>query len=132
MASPAENPNKEKPMTTDRITNTSEIPRLEWQAFCASFTEANVDRLVAVNLVSPQWGDQVWVEGSPFMALDYDDSNETDVKMIISVGIDGMTSHTVEKPQQVWRAQDDEGDDVSLEIVNEAGNHWILMFEESA
>lgn len=118
-------------MTTDRITNTSEIPRLEWQAFCASFSEANVDRLVTVNLVSAQWGDQVWVEDSPFMALDYDDSHEQDVKMIISVGVDGMTSHTVERPGQVWRAQDAEGDDVSLEIVNEAGNRWILMFQET-
>jgi hypothetical protein len=119
-------------MTADKITNTSEIPPLEWAAFCVNFTEANLDRLVTVNLVSPEWGDQVWVTGSPFLALDYDDSDEQDVKIIISVGADGMTSHVVERPQQVWQAQDDEGDDVSLEIVNEAGNRWILMFEEVA
>ncbi len=117
-------------MDLDKIAKTTEIPEQEWQAFCASFSEANLNRLVTINLVSPEWGDQVWVSGSSFMSLNYDDSDEQATQMIISVGVDGMTSHTVEQPKQVWRAQDAESEDVSLEIVNEAGNRWILMFEE--
>lgn len=117
-------------MNLDKITSTTEIPLQEWQAFCDSFSETNQNRLVSVNLVSPQWGDQVWVSGSPFMALDYDDKQEEATQLIISVGADGMTSHTIEQPKQVWRAQDAEGEDVSLEIVNEAGNRWILVFEQ--
>jgi len=104
------------------------IERTDWLAFADKFSQANRRRPFTLEMVSPALGDETLMEGAPFMALDFDPEGEGAL-MFSAGGKDGLTTHTVAAPQEIWLERDNEEIVTAMAVITQDGK-VILRFED--
>ena len=115
-------------MSEPTITATKEIPREVWEDWFDGFTLANVGRLVNIELVNNEVGDEPMADDMPFVAVDYDTITKGN-DFVITYGEErAPTSHVIQAPTRLWLAEDDEGKVVSLEFEDDNDGHTIINF----
>jgi hypothetical protein len=107
-----------------------QIDRSEWPTFADHFSTKNEKRLVTIEVLSAELGDEFFAEGSPFMALDYD-SKEREA-LLISVGeSESPSTHIISDPGELWVEKNEAGDDLALEVVSDAGRTIVRFLPEA-
>ena len=115
-------------MNDSTPTTTRDIPAEGWEAWCDTFTKGNRGRLLSIELVDDEIGDERLAEGLPLVAIDYDPIDKGD-DFVVSYGEEvAPTSHVIRAPARLWQAQDADGLVVALEIEDESGRRTILSF----
>ena len=107
----------------------NKIERAQWLAFADEFSQANRKRPFTLELVSETLGSQILMEKAPFMALDYDPEGEGTLMFSAGGKEEGLTTHTVTAPQEIWLETSDEEIDTALAVIAPEGK-VILRFEE--
>jgi hypothetical protein len=103
-----------------------QIDRLQWQTFTDQFSVNNENRLVNLEVLSAELGDEFLAEGTSFTALDYDPKKHE--SLLISVhGSEGLLTHIISNPKELWVNRNEAGNDVALEIVSDA-DRTIVRF----
>ena len=97
-----------------------------WEEFFDQFTNGNRGRLIKLEIVDPERGDQIPLQNAPLWSLVYNSVNR-DNDLTISTGGEEVTyAHTIHTPKTVWEALDQNGKVVALEIVDESKTQTIL------
>jgi len=106
---------------------TKQIPAEQWGGFFDTFTNGNKGRLIKLEVIDREMGDETPVENMPLRSLIYDPVGKGN-DLTIEIGRDEVAyGHTIEAPNEVWQEQDENGRVVALEIKTEDGNQTILQ-----
>ena len=116
-------------MTNKTYNTNKQIPPERWEEFCDSFTLANQDRLLSIEVVGFDIGDQQLANMVPFSAIDFDTPDKGNT-FIISYGTEApLMSHTVSEPAELWLTQDEFESVSAMEIVDVKDRKTIIKFE---
>jgi len=106
------------------IRETKQLPADDWLGFFATFSTENRKHPVTVELIGPELGDQILVEGAPLMAVDYDPPDKGD-NLVITTGEESQ-EHVVRAPREVWLARDGHGRIEVIEVVDGEGVRTLI------
>jgi len=97
---------------------TSRIPKEQWGTFFESFSSRHRGWLVTVEVLSPEFGDQVEVRNLPLEGITAELDHPGDEMLEIAAGIrrDQHVTKSISDPQEVWLKQTEEGADEAIEI----------------
>jgi hypothetical protein len=103
-----------------------QIPQDRWVEFFDQFTNGNRGRLIKLEIVDQESGDEISIQNAPLWSLVYDPVDKGN-DLMIATGRDEVTyAHTVLAPKIVLEAQDTNGKVVALEILDQSNNQTIL------
>ncbi len=103
-----------------------QIPAEQWIEFFDTFTNGNRGRLIDLEVVDREFGDETPVKEQPLWSLIYDPANKGN-DLTIEIGRDQVAyGHTIEAPNEVWQEQDDNGKVVALGIKADDENQAIV------
>jgi len=106
---------------------TKQIPAEQWGEFFDTFTNGNKGRLIKLEVIDREIGDETPVENMPLRSLIYDPVGKGN-DLTIEIGRDEVAyGHTIEAPNEVWQEQDENGRVVALEIKTEDGTQTVLQ-----
>lgn len=106
---------------------TKQIPAEQWGEFFDTFTNGNKGRLIKLEVIDREMGDETPVENMPLWVPIYDPVGKGN-DLTVEIGRDEIAySHTIEAPNEVWQERDDNGKVVALEIKTEDGTQTILQ-----
>lgn len=104
-----------------------QIPMGRWEEWCDLFTNGNAGRPISVELVGNEEGAVRLADEVALVAIDYDPADKGNA-MVISYGASSApSSHTVNKPAELWQGQDENGLVVALEIVTDSGDSVAIL-----
>jgi len=108
------------------MTTTKQIQSDQWLEHLSLFSNGNKGREATIKLLSPDEGDYLLAENIPLMAVDYDPVGKGN-DLVITVGQDSIeATHTVQAPVELLEMYNENGQVVSLEIVDQNTNKIIL------
>ncbi|HEY9676054.1 MAG TPA: DUF5335 family protein [Waterburya sp.] len=103
-----------------------QIPADQWVEFFDTFTNGNRGRLIDLEVVDREVGDETLVKERPLLSLIYDPVNKGN-DLTIEIGREQVSyGHTIDAPKEVWQEQDDKGNVVALEIKADDENQAIV------
>ena len=111
---------------------TIEINRDKWREFFDDFSRRHQGRLVTIEMLGPDLGDQVEASLLPLegIVVESGDGSELQIEIIVGEKPDSHISHTISSPSSIWQKQTDEGADEVLEI--ESADGTVLLRFSSA
>jgi hypothetical protein len=108
---------------------TKKIPREQlveyFDAFTKRFLRDDSPEAVDVEVIAPDWGDQVAVRGVRLEGITYDPRSEA-LEFALDVG-----DHRVYKPKEVWAVEEPGGFVSSIEVVRGDGTKEIVSVKSS-
>lgn len=108
------------------MSTNKQIPQERWLEFFDQFSDGNKGRQVQLEVISEDIGDQMPIEKAPLWSLIYDPINKGN-DLTIEIGRDQVAyAHTIQAPNAVWEAQDENGKVSALEIRAEDGSQTIV------
>ena len=107
-----------------------QIPQERWLEFFDLLSDGNRGRMIAIEVINPEIGDEELIKNAPLLSLVYDPPKKGNDLMIETGKEQVNYAHTVTAPTEVWEAQDENGKVVALEIKDESGTQTILRFEQ--
>jgi len=108
------------------MPNNKQIPQNRWLEFFDQFSDGNKGRMVQLEVINEDIGDQKPIEKAPLWSLIYDPVNKGN-DLTIEIGRDRVAyAHTIQAPTAVWEAQDENGVVVALEIRAEDGTQVVM------
>jgi hypothetical protein len=82
-------------MSDHTPTTTKEIPAESWETWCDKFTNGNRGRLICIEVISDELGEQPLADGAGLVGLDYDPAGKGN-DFVISYGDEtASSSHVV-------------------------------------
>lgn len=104
----------------------TQVSSSDWLEFFVSFSNGNQGRLLSLEEFDAESGSTGQVVQGKLIAVDYDPVDKGN-DLVVTTG-DGEidNSHIVKAPVEVWKAQADDGEIVSLEIIDQNGAKTIL------
>ena len=111
----------------DPIRETKQLPEDAWLGFFSTLSTENRNRPVTVELISPELGDQIIVEGAPLMAVDYDPADVGD-NLVVTTGEESL-EHVIQEPREVWLARDELGRIEVIEVVDGEGSRTLIKLD---
>lgn len=113
-----------------KIEINKHIPHERWGEFFGMFTHANKGRLIEIELVDYEKGDQVLIQSAALSSIDYQPLEEAN-SIIIAAGQDSSVyTHIIDEPIEVWTGQDENGVVMAMNITDKRGNHIIIKLAE--
>lgn len=110
------------------MAQTKRIDTERWPEYMAMFSNGNRGRAVSIELAGAALGDQPASGSAPLFAIDYDPEGKGD-DLVVSTGSEDVDyTHTIHEPSEIWESQDDNGEVVSIEILDREGVRTILSF----
>ena len=111
------------------MAQTKKIDQDRWIEFLSMFSNGNRGRMVAIEIVDMEIGEQTLTGAAPLFAIDYDTVNKGD-DLVITTGLNDVDySHKISAPVEIWESQDDNGKVVALEVIDRDGVKTILVFK---
>ncbi len=106
----------------------TQVPTDEWPDFLVTFSNGNRGRAVSLEVCDPESGDSGQVKQGKLMAVDYDpDGKGNDI--VVTTGVDEIDySHTIKAPLEVWQSQQDNGEVLALEIIDQNSVKTVIGF----
>jgi hypothetical protein len=106
----------------------TQVPREEWKDFFVTFSNGNRGRMLSLEVLDSESGDSGQAKQGNLLAVDYDPVDKGN-DIVVTTGVDEVDySHTIEAPIEVWKAQQDDGEIASLEIIDQNNVKTILSF----
>jgi hypothetical protein len=113
-----------------RIEINKHIPLERWGEFFEMFSHGNRGRVVEMELLDQEKGDQPLIQAAPLTSIDYQAEADGD-SVIIHTGHNGTAYiHMITAPKEVWTGQDKNGVVMAVDITDQKGNHTVLKFDE--
>ena len=111
------------------MAQTKKIEQDRWVEFLGMFSNGNRGRMVAIEVLDMDIGDQTLTDAAPLFAIDYDTANKSD-DLVITTGLDDVDySHKISAPVEIWVSQDDNRKASTLEVIERDGAKTILVFK---
>jgi hypothetical protein len=109
---------------------TKRIPRSEWPDFCDNFSRRHEGWLATLEVFASDIGAQVEGRELPFEGIvaEWDEVDGNQLIIMIGGKPDDHITHTVARPTNLSLEQTDEGADVALSIMSQAGAVALLRF----
>ena len=109
---------------------TKRIPRSEWPEFCDNFSRRHEGWLTTLEVFASAIGAQVEGRELPFEGIvaEWDEVDGNQLIIMIGGKPDDHITHTVARPTNLSLEQTDEGADVALSIMSQAGAVALLRF----
>jgi hypothetical protein len=109
-----------------------QIPSERWVEFFDMFSNGNRGRLIAVEIVDLDLGDQTLISNAPLMAMVYDPVGKGN-DLVIETGRDTVSyGHTIDAPTEVWTGQDSSGVVQALKILDAQGRQTLVRLEAAS
>lgn len=103
-----------------------QIPSEQWVEFFDTFTNGNKGRLIELEVLDQELGDEIPVKDQPLFSFIYDPVDKGN-DLTIEIGREQVAyGHTIEAPTEVWQKQDDNGKVVALEIKADGKTQTIV------
>lgn len=116
-------------MSNQQILNNQKIASDQWTEFFEQFTHDNRGRLIKLEILNRERGDEILIENAPLWSLVYAPVPQGK-KLTLATGEDEVTSaHNILAPKIVWSAKDENGQVVALEIIDESNAQTILSLK---
>ena len=124
-------------MSSQHILSNQQIAHDQWVEFFYQFTYSNRGRLIKLEIVERERGDEIPIQNAPLWSLVYapvaqgnDLTLSTGRDTTMVTGRDEVTyAHTIHSPKTVWSAKDEKGQVVALEIIDESNAQTILSLK---
>lgn len=112
---------------------TREIPREEWNQFFDSFSRQHEDWLVTLEVLGQEIGAQVEEHDLSFGGIvnEWDEIHGNQIVIMLGTKPQDHISHTIDRPEQVFLEQTDEGADVALLVRAADGITALLRFRSA-
>lgn len=111
------------------MTETKKIPREQLVEYFDSFTKRflrdDSPEAVDVEVIAPDWGDQIAMHGVRLDGITYDVHTDA-LEFALDVG-----DHRVYKPTEVWAVEEPGGFISSIEVVRPNGTREIVTVKQS-
>ena len=124
-------------MSNQNILSNQKISSDQWGEFFDQFTHDNRGRLIKLEIVNREGGDEILIENAPLWSLVYTPVAQGN-NLTLSTGRnttivterDEVTySHTIHAPKTVWSAEDSDGQIVALEVIDESNAQTIFSLK---
>ena len=116
-------------MSKQHILSNQQIASERWVEFFHQFTQENRGKLIKLEILNRERGDEILIENAPLWSLVYHPV-QPDNNLTISTGRDEVTyAQTILAPKIVWSAEDADGQVVALEIIDESNIQTILSLK---
>ena len=116
-------------MSNQHILSNQQIPSDRWVEFFDQFTNDNRGRLIKLEIVAREHGDQIPIQNAPLWSLVYNPVAQGNELTIATRRDETTHTHTILAPKTVWSAQDANGQVVALEILDESNVQTILYLK---
>lgn len=105
------------------------VERERWTEYFKQLTNSNQGRLISLEVIGEEIGDQQPVDNQPLMSVIYDPKSQSE-DLTISIGREQVAySHIVSNLSEVQEAHDENGKVVALEMNDQSGNQTIMSFQ---
>ena len=116
-------------MSNQQILHNQKIASDQWTEFFEQFTHDNRGRLIKLEILNRERGDEILIENAPLWSLVYAPVPQGK-KLTLATGEDEVTSaHNILAPKIVWSAEDADSQVVALEIIDESNTQTILYLK---
>ncbi len=116
-------------MSNQHILSNQQISPDRWLEFFDQFTHDNRGRLIKLEIVNRERGDEILIENAPLWSLVYAPVPQGN-KLTLATGEEEVTfAHNILAPKIVWSAKDETGQVVALEIIDESNAQTILSLK---
>jgi hypothetical protein len=106
----------------------TQISREAWSDFFVTFSNGNCGRMLTIEVFDSQSGTSGQAKQGILLAVDYDAVGKGN-DIMITTGVDEIDhTHTIEAPVELSKAQDDNGEIESLEIIDQNNTKTVLSF----
>jgi Family of unknown function (DUF5335) len=113
----------------NKIDLSKSIPREEWGEFFDRFSGCNRGRLLSIEIIDLELGDQELIKDAPLLVIIYDRPGKGD-NIAIEVGKDEVTyAHTIDSPNQVSTGQNLNGEIIAIWIADAAGRRTLIKLK---
>ena len=117
-------------MSSQQISSNQKISPEQWVEFFDQFTQDNRVRLIKLEIVNRERGDEILIENAPLWSLIYAPVSQGN-KLTLAIEREEVTPAytTILAPKIVWSAKDVNGQVVALEIIDESNAQTILSLK---
>jgi hypothetical protein len=106
------------------MTVTKSLPREQLEGYFAEFTKRFLKdgspEAVDVEVLEPDWGDQVMVQGARLLGITYDPKSNT-LEFELDSG-----DHRLVEPKEVWTVEEEDGFLSAVEVVHGDGTREVV------
>ena len=107
--------------TKSTIEINKTIPSDRWGEFFDQFSDGNRGRLISIEIIDPELGDEVLIKNASLLAILYDRPGKGD-DLVIEVGQKEVTyAHTVDSPTEVSTGQNSIGKIIAIWVADANG-----------
>ncbi len=94
-----------------------------------TFSDGNRGRLITIELLDSEAGDQELIKDAPLWAIVYDPLGKGN-DLVIETGQNTVSyAHTVDAPTEVWTGQDENGLILALKVLDEKTGQTIVQLQ---
>jgi Family of unknown function (DUF5335) len=113
-----------------KIEINKHIPQERWGEFFEMFSHGNKGRLIEMELLDQEKGDEQLIQAAPLASIDFQLTPEG-ASLIIHAGENKAAySQTIDFPTEVWTGQDENGVVTAMDITDQHGNHTIVKLAD--
>ena len=116
-------------MSSQPISSNQQISPERWVEFFDQFTNDNRGRLIKLEIVNQERGDEILIENAPLWSLVYAPVPQGNKLTLATEKDEVPPAHTILAPKIVWKAEDVNGQVVALEIIDESKAQTILSLK---
>jgi len=116
-------------MSSQQISSNQKISPDQWVEFFDQFTQDNRGRLIKLEIVNRERGDEILIENAPLWSLVYAPVPEGNELLLTTEKDEVPPAYTILAPKIVWSAKDETGQVVALEIIDESNAQTILSLK---
>ena len=113
-------------MSNQHILSNQQITHDRWVEFFDQFTQDNQGRLIKLEIVNRERGDEILIQKATLWSLVYIPIEQGNELTIATVRDEVTYAHTIVAPKTVWAAKDAHGQVVALEIIDSSNTQTIL------
>lgn len=108
-----------------------EVPKEGWVNFLQSLNRIAEGRLVRLEVVNRELGDQQMASKLPLEEIDFETKGSDRGDLLVTVDTDdGLLTHRIEMPTRLYIAHDETGEQLqTLGILDADGGETIIYFE---
>jgi len=108
---------------------TREIPRDEWKSFFDAFSRQHEGRIVTIELLASDIGDQDESTRLPLVGISADvKGGENRIDIIVGGRPDAHLTRIINAPKRVWVTEHEDGIHDALEVESDDGKKTIVSF----
>jgi Family of unknown function (DUF5335) len=115
----------------NKIDLTKSVPTEQWEVFFDRFSESNRGRLISIEIIDSELGDQELIKNAPLLAMIFDRPGKGN-NLAIEVGKDEMTyGHSIDAPTEVQTGENSKGEIIAIWIAEVNERKTIVKLQES-